>query len=154
MPQDDRATLYLEDYVVGFEQHGGEYLITEAEILEFGRRFDPQPFHVDPVAAQNSHFGGLVAPGALTFSVRSALVNQLDKKPALIAGLGVDKLDLPTPARPGDRLSLRMRVVESRRSKSKPERGLVTLEYEVLNQSGDVVLSMLARMMVAARGSS
>jgi len=151
MQSDDRERFYFEDYVVGFERRGGEYLVTEEEILEFGRRFDPQPFHTDAVAAAQSHFGGLVAPGCLTFSIRSALVNQLDVRPALVAGLGVEKLDLRTPARPGDVLTLRMLVTDRRRSASRRERGIVTLEYEVLNQVDDVVLSMIAKMLVALR---
>jgi len=109
---------------------------------------------VDPEAAQRSHFGGLVAPGCLAFSIRSALASQLDIRPALIAGLGVDRLDLPNPVRPGNVLSLRMRVLSRRRSESRPDRGIVTLEYEVLDQSAKVVLSMTDRSLVALDGTT
>lgn len=151
MHENDRRILHFEDYAPGFEVAGGSYYVREEEILEFGRRFDPQPFHTDPVAARASHFGGLVAPGCLTFAIRSALVNQFAVRPALIAGLGVDRLDLEAPVRPGDRLTLRMRVRSRRRSASKPDRGIVELEYAIENQQRDVVLTMSARMLVALR---
>ena len=145
-------TLYFEDYAPGFETNGGAYLVTEEEILEFGRRFDKQPIHNDPEAAARSHFGGLVAPGCLTFCIRTALGNQMPVRPALVAGLGVEKMDLAKPVRPGDVLSLRMRVTDRRLSASRPDRGIVTMEHAVLNQKGEAVLSMISRMMVEVRG--
>jgi acyl dehydratase len=151
MNKADRRLFYFEDYTPGFEMTGGQYPVRAEEIIEFGERFDPQPFHTDSAAAADSHFGGLVAPGCLTFSIRSALVNQLDFRPALIAGLGVEKLDLPHPVRPGDQLSLRLRVLSRRRSDSRPDRGIVNLEYEIENQKDEVVLSMSAKMLVALR---
>jgi acyl dehydratase len=130
---------------------GGEYHVTEEEILEFGRRFDPQPFHNDKQAAADSYFGGLVAPGCLTFAIRTALGNQLPGRPALIAGLRVEELDLTTPVRPNDRLSLRITVLERRQSKSRPEAGIITTKQAIENQSGEVVLAMTSRMMVRLR---
>jgi acyl dehydratase len=146
-----QRTLYFEDYVVGFETNGGAYPVTLEEILEFGRRFDKQPFHNDPEAAARSHFGGLVAPGCLTFCIRTALANQMPERPALVAGLGVEKMDLSKPVRPGDVLSLRMRVTDRRPSSSRPDRGIVTMEHAVLNQHGEAVLSMISRMLVEIR---
>jgi acyl dehydratase len=145
-------TLYFEDYAVGFEMNGGSYSVREEEILEFGRRFDKQPIHNDPEAAARSHFGGLVAPGCLTFCIRTALGNQMPFRPALVAGLGVEKMDLAKPVRAGDVLSLRMRVTDRRVSSSRPDRGIVTMDHAVLNQRGEVVLSMISRMMVEVRG--
>jgi acyl dehydratase len=143
--------LYFEDYTSDFEMAGGRYRITEEEILEFGRRFDPQPLHTDPEAAAAGPFGGLIAPGCLTFSVRNALYNQLPARPVLIAGLGLERMDLPTPVRPGDLLSLRISVADARRSNSKPDRGIVTMNQAVENQKGEVVLSMTSKMIVRAR---
>jgi acyl dehydratase len=151
MAIDDRRLFYFEDYAPGLETKGGRYRVRAEEIVEFGERFDPQPFHTNPIAAADSHFAGLVAPGCLTFSIRSALVNQLDFRPALIAGLGVEMLELPHPVRPGDELTLRMRVLSRRRSESKPDRGVVELEYAIENQHREVVLSMSAKMLVALR---
>jgi len=154
MQNADRRLFFFEDYTPGFETTGGPYHVREEEIIEFGERFDPQPFHTDSVAAAESHFGGLVAPGCLTFSIRSALASQLEFRPALIAGLGVEKLDLPHPVRPGDALILRMRVLSRRRSESKRDRGVVDVEYEIENQNQEVVLSMSAKLLVALREST
>ncbi len=147
-------TLYYEDYEPGFAMAGGEYRVSEAEILEFGRRFDPQPFHTDAVVAGRSHFGGLVAPGCLTFAIRSALLHQLPARPALVAGLGVEDLELSQPVRPGDVLSLHFEVLERRRSRSRPDRGVVSLRYRVENQNGETVLSMRAGLLVELRPPS
>jgi len=151
MQTGDRRLFYFEDYTPGLEISGGHYLVREEEIVEFGERFDPQPFHTDSAAAADSHFGGLVAPGCLTFSIRSALASQLEFRPALIAGLGVEMLELAHPVRPGDELILRMRVLSRRRSESKRDRGVVEVEYEIANQDDDVVLSMSAKLLVALR---
>ncbi len=150
-PVADPTTLYFEDYTPDFTCAGGSYLVSQEEILEFGRRFDPQPFHTDPVAAESGPFGGLIAPGSLTFAIRNALYNQLPVRPALVAGLGLERLDLPTPVRPGDRLTIRIAVVETRRSRSKPTQGIVTLDQKVVNQSAETVLSMTSKMIVRAR---
>jgi len=147
----DPDPLYFEDYTEDFCLEGGHYLVTEEEILEFGRRFDPQPFHTDPVAAKESAFGGLIAPGCLTFAIRNALHNQLPVRPVLVAGLGLNSLDLKTPVRPGDRLSLRLEVAEARRSQSKPDTGIVTTRQSVLNQDQEIVLTMDAKMIVRAK---
>lgn len=143
--------LYFEDYTVGLVLEGGAYSVREEEILEFGRRFDAQPIHNDKVAAERSHFGGLVAPGCLTFCIRTALGNQLPYRPALVAGLGVEKMDLAKPVRPGDVLSLRMVVTDRRITSSRPDRGIITMDHSVLNQKGEAVLSMVSRMMVEVR---
>lgn len=143
--------LYYEDYAPGFQLEAGAYLVTEEEILEFGRRFDSQPMHNDKAAAEAGPFGGLIAPGCLTFAIRTALANQLPGRPALIAGLGVEQMDLPNPVRPGDTLSLRMLVIERRQSASRPERGIITLDHHVLNQNDENVMTMRSRMMVEVR---
>ena len=152
MSESETKTLYFEDYAVGFELKGGAYRVSEEEILEFGGRFDKQPIHNDPEAAARSHFGGLVAPGCLTFCIRTALGHQLPFRPALVAGLGVEKMDLSKPVRPGDVLSIRMLVTDRRVSSSRPDRGIVTMDQAVLNQEGEVVLSMISRMLIELRG--
>ncbi len=153
----DPELWHLEDYAealaAGGRLEGGRYVVTEEEILEFGRRFDPQPMHTDPVAAKEGPFGGLVAPGCLTFSIRNALHNQLPVRAALYAGLGLDQMLLPNPVRPGDVLGLELEVVEARRSKSRPETGVVHTRQTVVNQDGETVLTMEARMIVRARSA-
>ena len=142
---------YLEDYEPGWSAQSPDYLVSEEEILEFGRRFDPRPFHTDPAAAADSHFGGLVAPGCLVFCIRSWLVAKLPVQAALVAGLGVEALDLPNPVRPGDRLVLRVECLDCRASRSRPDRGIVRLHNVINNQRGDPVLTMVAKVMVERR---
>lgn len=143
--------LYFEDYTADFALRGGAYHVSEAEIMEFGRRFDPQPFHTDPEAAAAGPFGGLIAPGCLTFSIRQALFNQLPGRPVLVAGLGLESMALETPVRPGDVLSLEITVDDARRSRSKPEQGIVTTRQRMTNQRDETVLTMIAKMIVRAR---
>ncbi len=145
-------TLYFEDYVPGWSSSGGAYAVTEAEVLEFGERFDSRPFHTDKAAAEASHFGGLVAPGCLVFSIRSRLGLDQDSVPQLIAGLGVEEMALPNPARPGDVLTMRQEFVEARPSASKPDRGVVRVRSVVENQRGEPVLTLVAKLLVARRG--
>ena len=144
----DLATLYFEDYAVGQRSRSGPYVVEEAEILEFGRRFDPQPFHCDPVAARDSVFGGLVASGCHLFCIRSSLVNQQRDVPALVAGLGLEKMELPNPVRPGDALSLTVECIECRESQSRPAAGILRLRNRIENQDGLLVMEMVAVLMV------
>jgi acyl dehydratase len=144
--------LYFEDYTPGWSSEGGDYEMREDEIREFGERFDPQPFHTDPEAAKRSHFGGLVACGPHVFCVRSALMNQQSTRPALVAGLGCEQLDLVNPVRPGDRLTLRIECLETRASRSRPDQGIVRLRNVVENQRREPVLTMIAKMLVKRRG--
>jgi acyl dehydratase len=133
---------WFEDYATGEVFEFGDRLITAEEIVEFARRYDPQPFHTDPAAAARSHFGGLVASGWMTASVAMSLLCEHFIAPASSMGSpGVDMLRWLRPVRPGDRLRLRVSVTETRRSQSKPDRGVIRLRQEVLNQEGDVVMS-------------
>jgi acyl dehydratase len=147
------ADLCFEDIEVGGTNSVGEYAVTEEEILEFGRRFDPRPFHSDPEAAKTSAFGGLVASGCHVFCIRSWLSSRLDPKPALVAGLGLENMDLPTPVRPGDRLSLRVEFLDKRRSSSRPDRGVVRMRNTLVNQRGEPVMTLVAKLLVACRGA-
>lgn len=144
--------LYLEDYTPGWRSSGGTYRVTEEEVREMGERFDPRPFHTDPEAARRSHFGGLVASGCHVFCIRSRLVHELEAGPVLIAGLGVEEMDLPNPVRPGDELSLSQECLEARPSRSRPDRGIVRLRNTISNQHGEPVLTMVAKILVARRG--
>lgn len=145
------APCYFEDLLPGWVAHSGPCVVSEAEIMEFGRRFDPRPFHTDLVAARDSVFGGLVAPGCLVFALRSRLVNQLDPPLAYLAGLGLENMDLPHPVRPGDQLSLSLQCLERRESQSRADAGIVRLANTLSNQRGEVVLAMVAKVMVAKR---
>lgn len=152
-PQDNR---YFEDYVPGTVHKFGPIKAEEREMLEFARRYDPQPFHVDPEMAQKSVFGGVIASGWFT----CALVMRLyvDYYVSTVAGLGspgIDELRWIIPVRPNDELSVRATILESRLSKSKPDRGIVNSFLEVLNQKGQVVMTMrVVNLFHCRKGSS
>lgn len=131
---------YFEDYSVGEVAEFGSALITEGDILEFARRYDPQPFHIDPQAARGSNFGGLIASGWMTAAVvMRMLVDQFISPISTMGSPGMDELRWLTPVRPGDRLRVRVTVLQMRRSESKPDRGLIQLHHEAVNQHGETV---------------
>jgi len=145
--------LCFEDIEVGSSSRVGEYAVTQEEVLEFGRRFDPRPFHSDPDAAAASAFGGLVASGCHVFCIRSWLSSRLEPRPALVAGLGLEQMDLPNPVRPGDRLSLQVEVLDKRPSSSRSDRGIVRMRNTLLNQRGEPVITLVAKLLVACRAA-
>jgi acyl dehydratase len=133
---------YFEYYKLGSEETLPEsYTITEEEIIEFGERWDPQPFHTDREAAEKSYFGGLVASSVHLFAVAVRLGTKLpeDKRAAAVSALGFTNVHLKAPARPGDVLTLHVRVIDSRESKSKPDIGIVAMYHELRNQNGEIV---------------
>src|SRR5438552_14010053 len=115
---------WFEDYTVGEVFEFGDHLVTAEEIVDFARRYDPQPFHIDPVAAAQSSFGGLVASGWMSGAVLMRMMCDHFIPPSSAMGSpGVDELRWLRPVRPGDRLKARVRVLQTRRSQSKPDRG-------------------------------
>jgi acyl dehydratase len=134
---------YFEDYPVGAVYVGGPIEVSEQDILDFARRFDPQPMHVDKSAAEAGPFGGLIASGWHTGSLMmEMLARHFVPNPGNLPSPGVDELRWVRPVRPGDRLSLRVTVESARRSRSKPDQGVVTGLVEVLNQNGELVMSL------------
>lgn len=143
---------WFEDYVVGTMAEHGTVVVDEAELLDFGRRFDPQPFHVDAEAAARGPFGGLIASGWHTCALMMRLFAQEYLSEASSLGSpGVDELRWLRPVRPGDRLTLRTTVEEARRSRTKPDRGLVRTRVELREDDGGVVLSLTAMNLILAR---
>ena len=134
---------YFEDYAPGMETSFGTYDVTADEVMEFGRRWDPQPFHTDPEAATHSPFGGLIASGWHTCSMAmKLLVDHGGISPeSSMGGAGLRKLSWDAPVRPGDRLRVVVRVLETRPSQSKPDRGSVVLEIDAFNQDDRRVLN-------------
>jgi acyl dehydratase len=143
---------YYEDFTIGGEERFlGTYELTEAEILEVGRRWDPQPWHVDPRAARDSIFGGLVAASAHLFAVSSWFGQRMPTKTATIAALGFDELRLVNPGRVGDLISASAVCIAKRESKSKPDRGIIRSRMTLTNQHGDTVLSMVTTFLCLKR---
>jgi acyl dehydratase len=148
-PIDDR---YFEDYGPGAVYEYGSVTVTEEEILGFARKFDPQPMHVDPEFAAQGPFGGLIASGWHTAGIMMRMfVDHYLSRVASLASPGLDELRWPAPVRPGDSLRLRATVVEARRSRSKPDRGLVRTQSELINQNDEVVLRVTAMNIIRAR---
>ena len=145
---------YFEDYIPGAVFEYGEILVDQAEIVEFARRFDPQDMHIDPEAAARGRFGGLIASGWHTAAMMMRLVvdNFLPKE-ASLASPGIDELRWLRPVRPGDVLRLRVTVLEATRSRSRPDRGVVRTLMEVLNQDGEVVMSLKPMNIIASRSA-
>jgi acyl dehydratase len=134
---------YFEDYPVGAVYVGGPIVVSEEDILDFARRYDPQPMHVDKAAAEAGPFGGLIASGWHTGSLMmQMLARHFVPHPGNLPSPGLDELRWVHPVRPGDTLRLRVTVETARRSRSKPDIGVVTSLVEVLNQADDVVLSL------------
>ncbi len=133
---------YFEDYVPGVTHDCGSVAVTEAEIVEFARRYDPQGFHVDPVAAADGPFGGLIASGWHTASLMMGLyADHYLSTASSLGSPGVDELRWPRPVRPGAVLRLRATVLEARLSRSKPDRGLVRTRVEFVDDGDEVVFS-------------
>jgi acyl dehydratase len=148
-PIDDR---YLEDYVAGAVYEYGYITVTEAEILEFARTFDPQPIHTDLEFAAAGPFGGLIASGWHTAGIMMRMfADHCLSRVASLASPGIDELRWPAPVRPGDSLRLRATIVEARRSRSKPDRGLVRTRAELINQNDETVLQLTAMNILGAR---
>jgi acyl dehydratase len=150
---------YLEDFQVGDIRETGSWTVTREEILAFARQFDPQPFHIDEAAAARTSFGGLIASGWHTASicmrlvVDTALVDESGETGSL-GSPGVDELRWVKPVRPGDTLTVRIEVVESVPSRSKPDRGLVRLRYTVFNQHRENVMTVVAMGLMRKRPES
>jgi len=143
---------YFEDYVPGSIHEFGSITVDQDEVIAFAKRYDPQDFHADPEAAKQTIFGGLIASGWQTAGLMMRLYadNYLSRV-ASLSSPGVDELRWKHPVRPGDELSIRVTVVEARRSNSKPDRGIVKSFIEVLNQKNEVVMSMNALNLLLCR---
>jgi len=143
---------YYEDFEIGGEERFlGTYELTETEIIEFGKRWDPQPWHVDSVAARVSLFGGLVAASAHLFAVSSWFGQRITTRTATIAALGSDEIRLINPGRVGDRLSATAVCIDKRESKSKPDRGILRSRMTLMNQAGEPVLTMITTFLCLKR---
>ena len=145
-------TRWFEDFSPGMVTSFGAHVMTQAEIVEFATRYDPQPFHIDAEAAKGSIFGGLIASGWNTAgAVMRMLVDHYISRESSLGSPGIDELRWLKPVRPGDTLSVRVTVLECIPSRSKPDRGVVRSLTETLNQDGDVVMSMRGMTMLRTR---
>jgi acyl dehydratase len=142
---------YFEDFAAGQKFVSEPRPVEAAEITEFARQFDPQPFHLDEAAARDSLFGGLVASGWHTAAMTMRLCLSSDFRPAggIIGGGG--ELVWSKPVRPGDSLRVEIEVVETRASRSRPGQGLVKVRIATLNQHGETVQTFAPSLLVERR---
>jgi len=149
---DDKPIKYFEDYVVGDANDiDAVYPITEDEIVEVGRRWDPQPFHTDAEAASESFFGGLVASSVHLFAASVWLGYQMNVRVAAVSALGFKELRWHAPARPGDGLRARSTTLSTRLSKSRPDCGVIETGTEIFNQRGELVFSFTGAALILRR---
>lgn len=148
-----RTPHYLEDLSPGqVYRSTGSVVLTEEDVLDFGRAYDPQPFHIDAEAARHSFFGGLAASGWHTAAATMRLM--VTQGPAIaggIIGAGVEDLRWPRATRPGDELTLEVEVLDVREMRSKPGLGMAKLQVTTLNQRGEAAQVMVCKLVVPKR---
>ena len=149
-----KAPRYWDDYEVGQKFALGSTSFTGDEIVDFGRRYDPQSFHVDAEAARQSMFGGLIASGwHVTAKIMRLFVdNYVDQRTAL-GSPGIDEVRWLKPVRPGDTLDAWAECAGKVPSKSRPELGLIHEHWQATNQKGELVLTLKGTNMVRRRPS-
>ena len=143
---------YLEDFAVGQVFKSGRKRVDKDEIFAFARQYDPQPFHLDEAAAQQSPFAGLAASGWHTAAMTMRLLVDGEFKPAGgILGVGFDELSWPRAVRPGDELYVLSEVLEVRPSKSRPDRGMIRVRNTTYNQNDEPVQIFTGNLLVPRR---
>ena len=145
--------LYFDDLTVGQRFVSGTYEIDAEQIKAFARQFDPQPFHLDAAAAEQTLFGGLVASGWHTaaLTMRLMVTSGLPIAGGLVGAGG--EITWTKPTRPGAILQVASEIIEMRRSRSRPDRGIVTVRNETRDQHGEVLQIMIARLVVPGRAA-
>jgi acyl dehydratase len=144
--------LHFEDFPVGKTMTLGPRTIGAEEIVKFARKFDPQPFHLSEEAGKKSLFGGLAASGWHTASIAMRLIFDGFLADTLSHGSpGIPQLRWTKPVRPGDALTLLAKVVEVKPSQSKPDRGIVSIEYEMQDATGETKMRMTAKHLLGRR---
>jgi acyl dehydratase len=143
---------YLEDFSPGQKFGSGKLRVERERIKSFAAEFDPQPFHLDEQAAENSLFKGLAASGWHTAALTMRLLVESELKPAGgIIGAGFDEFRWPRPVRPGDELRVESEVLEVRASKSRPDQGVIKVRTTTLNQDGEPVQVSVGNLIVFSR---
>jgi acyl dehydratase len=136
------AKLYWEDFTPGRVAEYGPRLVTRAEIIAFAAEFDPQPMHLDEEAGRASMLGGLAASGWHTCAIMMRMIaDAFILNAASMGSPGIEEVKWLKPVRPGDRLTLRYTVLETRTLNSRPDWGLVKFLFELINQGGEPVVT-------------
>jgi acyl dehydratase len=149
----DDGLIYFEDLEIGTTASFGRYEVTREEVLEFARKYDPQPFHLDDEAAAATHFGRISASGWHTCAMTMAMLvaNLTERKQAGLGSPGQDELRWHKPVYPGDVLRVETELLEKTRSRSRPEMGSMKSKIRVYNQDDQLVMSMTGIGLIAVR---
>jgi acyl dehydratase len=142
--------IYFEDLEIGAETYFGSYDVTREELLEFARKYDPQPFHLSDEEAAKTHFGRLSASGWHTCAMTMAVIARhvVDEEQAGLGSPGIDELRWRLPVYPGDTLHVRGKIVDKVPSRSKPEMGSFRSEMVVTNQDDRAVLTFTSIVLI------
>ena len=145
--------LYFEDLQEGAETDFGTYDVTREEVLEFARKYDPQPFHLSDEAAAKTHFGRLSASGWHTCAMTMGVIARrvVEHGQAGLGSPGIDELRWLKPVYPGDTLHVRGKILDKRESRSRPEMGSFRTQTTVTNQDGVPVLSFISIVLIRRR---
>jgi acyl dehydratase len=148
-----RPMIYFEDLEVGAETHFGTYEVTREEVLEFARKYDPQPFHLSDEAAAKTHFGRIAASGWHTAAMTMAVIARhvVKHEQAGLGSPGIDDLRWKKPVYPGDTLTVRGEILEKTPSRSKPEIGSFRTRTTITNQDGDTVMTFVSIVLIRRR---
>lgn len=141
--------IFYEDVIPGVVLRAGPYVIPEQELVDFATTWDPLPIHIDKDYA--AAHGGITAPGLYLLAIKMRLVHRLPFRRTVIAGFGFDEVRFHCPARPGDALTLELTWRDKRRSTSKPDRGIVSGRYGLINAAGETVLSHIDTILMRLR---
>jgi acyl dehydratase len=149
------AMRFFDDIQPGDRASFGRYAVTREEVLEFARKYDPQPFHLSDEAAAKTHFGRLAASGWHTNAMTMAmLVAHYEADPiASLGAAGIDELRWLKPVYPGDVLHCETEVLEARASQSRPDMGIVRSRLTTFNQNDEPVLTFIANALIARRAA-
>ena len=148
-------TRFLDDLAIGQRFTSPGLTLSEAEIIDFAWRYDPQAFHLDATAAAASPYGGLIASGFQSLAICFRLFIQSGiLADASMGSPGIDELRWLAPVRPGDTLHSEIEVIEVRPSNSKPDRGIARLRYHAVNQRHEVVLSFIVNHLLRRKPSN
>ena len=139
---------YFEDLKAGERFKSGTYSVSEEQIVNYAREFDPQPFHLDAAVARQTMFKNLIASGWHTAAITMPLFVQTLNFAEGAIGLGVDELRWPNAVQPDDVLQVETEILDLRESRSKPSHGIVRLRYVTTNQRGEIVQTMAASAFV------
>ncbi len=145
--------IYYEDLEVGATSKFGHYDVTREEVMEFARKYDPQPFHLDDEAAAQTHFGRLSASGWHTCAMMMAMLveNMKTTRQAGLGSPGMDNLRWVKPVYPGDTLRIETTIIEKRRSKNRPDMGLFKSDLVIFNQNDEPVMTLRSNGLIKVR---